>query len=115
MPPSTDEAVGAALAALADSTRRRLVECLVEADSGLSATVLAGGFPLSRQAVVKHLRVLHEAQIVDKTRRGKEVYYQVRLGALDESTQWLADLAACWDRRLSRVRAIAEASEASDR
>lgn len=115
MPSSTDEAVGAALAALADGTRRRLVECLVEADSGLSATVLAEGFPLSRQAVVKHLRVLHEARIVDKTRLGKEVYYQVRLGALDESTQWLADLAASWDRRLSRVKAVAEASEASDR
>lgn len=115
MLPSTDEAVGAALAAFADGTRRRIVECLVDADSGLSATVLAQRFPLSRQAVVKHLRVLHEAQIVDKARLGKEVYYQVRSGALDESARWLAELAASWDQRLSRVKAEAEAAKALDR
>lgn len=108
---NTDEAVGAAFAALADGTRRRLVEHLIAADSGLSGSVLAQRFALSRQAVVKHLHVLHEAHVVDKTRQGKEVHYQVRQDALRDPTRWLTDLAETWDRRLDRVKAVAEAAE----
>lgn len=114
MLPSTDEELGAALAAFADGTRRRIVEHLVDADLGLNATALAQRFPLSRQAVVKHLRVLHDAHIVEKSRIGKEVYYHVRPGALDDSGRWLADLEAAWDRRLSRVKAAAESATGLD-
>lgn len=106
---SSDDHVGQALYAFADATRRCLFEQLVVAESGLSATVLAQHFPLSRQAVVKHLRVLHEAHLVTKTRHGKEVRYQAQREALDDSAQWLADLATAWDQRLAQIKATAEA------
>jgi DNA-binding transcriptional ArsR family regulator len=104
--------IDAVLAALADPTRRQLLDVL--AQQGLaSATTLAGRLPVSRQAVVKHLRVLEGAGLVAGARSGREVLYRVRPQRLDASARWLADLAAAWDRRLTALKRAAEAPQAT--
>ena len=105
----TAAAEGAVLVALADPTRRQLLEALVEAGSA-SATTLADRLPISRQAVVKHLNVLDGAGLVIGRRAGREVLYQVRPQPLDASARWLAELAATWDRRLNAIKRAAEES-----
>lgn len=95
------------LAALADPTRRRLLDVLVDAGRA-SATTLATGLPVSRQAVVKHLQVLESAGIVERVRVAREVLYAVRPGALDDSARWLTALSAAWDRRLAAIKRAAE-------
>ncbi|WP_377272859.1 ArsR/SmtB family transcription factor [Peterkaempfera sp. SMS 1(5)a] len=104
------EAVDSVLAALADPTRRRLLD-LLAAQGEVTATTLAAGVPVSRQAVVKHLAVLEAAGLVSGTRVGREVRYAVRPAALDATAQWMASLAADWDRRLANIKRIAEAAE----
>jgi len=100
-------APGAVLVALADPTRRQLLEKLV--DVGLaSATTLAERLPVSRQAVVKHLNVLEGAGLVSGERTGREVLYQLRPRTLDESARWMAELASTWDRRLNAIKRAAE-------
>jgi DNA-binding transcriptional ArsR family regulator len=99
--------VGAVLAAMADPTRRQLLDVLVDAGRA-SATTLAGRLPVSRQAVVKHLRVLEDAGLVAGTRAGREVLYSARTEPLDASARWLADRAAAWDRRLTALKRAAE-------
>ncbi|MER5349213.1 metalloregulator ArsR/SmtB family transcription factor [Kitasatospora sp. NPDC002551] len=95
-------AVDGVLGALADPTRRRLLDLL--ADRGeATATTLAGRLPVSRQAVVKHLAVLDAAGLVAGHRTGREVRYAVRPAALDDTARWMAGLAADWDRRLART------------
>jgi DNA-binding transcriptional ArsR family regulator len=102
--------VDAVLAALAEPTRRRLLDHL--ADHGqASATILADGMPVSRQAVVKHLGVLDEAGLVQATKVGREVRYAVRPEALDRTAQWMTALATEWDRRLATIKRFAEAAE----
>ena len=64
------------LAALADPTRRQLLDVLGERGAA-TATALAGRLPVSRQAVVKHLGVLERAGLVVPRRAGREVYYEV--------------------------------------
>src|SRR5436309_11460631 len=59
-------------AALADPTRRRVLEVLVEA-GWASATALAGRLPVSRQAVVKHLHVRSEEHTSELQSREKLV------------------------------------------
>ena len=103
------EEVGVVLAALADPTRRRLLDVLVDAGRA-SATTLAGHLPVSRQAVVKHLQVLETAGLVEGVRAGREVLYSVRPNPLDASARWLADLSAAWDRRLNAFKRAAEAA-----
>ncbi|MGQ4486712.1 metalloregulator ArsR/SmtB family transcription factor [Streptomyces sp. 372A] len=104
------EAVDGVLAALADPTRRRLLD-LLAAQGEATATTLAGRLPVSRQAVVKHLAVLEAAGLVSGGRVGREVRYAVRPAALDATARWMASLAASWDRRLATIKRVAEAAE----
>lgn len=102
--------ISAVLVALADQTRRQLLDALV-AEGTASATTLATRLPVSRQAVLKHLNVLTEAGLVESGRVGREVRYQVQPARLDASARWLADLAATWDRRLNALKRLAESTE----
>jgi DNA-binding transcriptional ArsR family regulator len=103
----TDE-IGDVLSALADPTRRELLDVLADAGQA-SATVLAARLPVSRQAVVKHLQVLEAAGLVAGARAGREVRYAVRPEGLDAAARRLADLASTWDRRLLALKRAAEA------
>ena len=105
--PETAATVDAVLSALADPTRRRILDAIA-ARGKATATDLAADFPITRQAVVKHLAVLHEAGLVIGGRRGREVRYAVRPDRLDLTAQWMADLAADWDRRLAALKRVAE-------
>lgn len=98
------------LAALADPTRRELLDVL-STHGQATATTLAEDLPVSRQAVVKHLTVLDAAGLVVSTKVGREVRFSVRPDALDLTARWMVALAADWDRRLARIRALAEAAQ----
>jgi DNA-binding transcriptional ArsR family regulator len=102
--------VDSVLAALAEPTRRQLLD-LLSAHGQATATTLADGLPVSRQAVVKHLTVLAAAGLVDSVKIGREVRYAVRPEALDTTARWMTALAADWDRRLARIKRFAEAAE----
>ncbi|MGC0420984.1 ArsR/SmtB family transcription factor [Embleya sp. AB8] len=104
------EGVDSVLVALADPTRRQLLD-LLAAQGSATATTLAERLPVSRQAVVKHLAVLDAAGLVTGGRVGREVRYAVRPAALDATARWMAGLAAEWDRRLATIKRIAEAAE----
>lgn len=107
------DAVDSVLVALADPTRRQLLE-LLAAQGEATATTLAERLPVSRQAVVKHLTVLDAAGLVSGGRVGREVRYAVRPAALDTTARWMSGLAADWDRRLATIKRVAEAAEAAE-
>ena len=92
-------AVDAVFAALADPTRRQLLEIISE-EGPLSATELAVGQPITRQAVVKHLAALTGAGLVRSERRGREVLFTVEPGRLDPAARWLDRIGRLWDQRL---------------
>jgi DNA-binding transcriptional ArsR family regulator len=94
-------------AALADLTRRRILDVLA-ARGEATATTIAGDLPVSRQAVVKHLAILGRAGLVEGGRRGREVRYAVRPERLEATARWMAHLAAEWDARLAAIKRLAE-------
>jgi DNA-binding transcriptional ArsR family regulator len=96
--------------ALADPTRRRVLDLLAEHGHG-TATTLAAELPVSRPAVIKHLAVLDRAGLVSAQRHGREVRYVVQSAPLQETAAWMARLAAAWDERLDAIRALAEGAE----
>ncbi|WP_327434683.1 ArsR/SmtB family transcription factor [Streptomyces sp. NBC_01236] len=108
------EPAGDVLAALADPTRRHLLD-LLAAQGEATATNLAEELPVSRQAVVKHLAVLEAAGLVAGGRVGREVRYAVRPAALNATARWMAALADDWDRRLAAIKRAAEAAEDAPR
>jgi DNA-binding transcriptional ArsR family regulator len=94
-------------AALADPTRRRLVETLASRGSA-SATALAAELPISRQAVSKHLGALGGAGLVSSRRAGRETLYELRPEPLDEAAKWIAQIGAEWEDRLARLKRLVE-------
>jgi DNA-binding transcriptional ArsR family regulator len=97
-------------AAVADPTRRRLLDVLL-AHGEATATTLAGELPVTRQAVAKHLAVLDRAGLVEGRRQGREVRYAVRPERLDAATRSMAQVAAEWDDRLATIKRLAESAE----
>ena len=83
--PGADEP--AAFRAIADPTRRRLLEAL--RGGPLSVNRLAEAFPVSRPAISKHLRCLREAGLVSEERRGRRRIYRLQAGALAEVRGWI--------------------------
>ena len=89
--------------ALADPTRRHLVEALAQREA--SATELASELPVTRQAVAKHLGALRDAGLVDSRKSGRETLYQLNPAPLDQAVAWIASVGGEWDARLERLRA----------
>jgi DNA-binding transcriptional ArsR family regulator len=98
------------LGALADPTRRQVLEALA-AQPPASASALARELPISRQMVLKHLVVLQESGLVSSARAGREVLFQVRSAPLAETADWLSSLAELWDSRLAALKIRAEQQE----
>ena len=85
-------------AALADATRRHLLERL--AGSDLAVCELMTDLEISQAAVSQHLRVLREAGLVTARQNGRNVYYQLRPAGLTELRGWLDELERFWQQRL---------------
>lgn len=107
--------VGGALAALADPTRRGMVELLAERPRRVGELVAA--FPVSQPAISRHLRVLRqhgliEEQPLDGDRRGR--VYRLRAGSLDPLAGWLDEVRRFWAGHLEQFRAFVEAEHAGE-
>lgn len=98
-------------AALADPTRREVLEALIR-DGASTATELGRRLPVTRQAVGKHLGVLEAAGLVRSFRVGREARYEPVPAPLAAAADWLVVLAGAWDERLGRLAALAEDPEA---
>jgi DNA-binding transcriptional ArsR family regulator len=95
--------------ALADPTRRKIVELL--ADNERSAGELAGHFRVSRPAVSKHLRVLREAGVVRVREDAQKRIYRLEPTALGRAEGWLARHRRFWEQRLDALEAHIEREE----
>jgi DNA-binding transcriptional ArsR family regulator len=101
-------------AAIADPSRRRVLDLLVQRGEA-SASGLAGQVPFTRQAVSKHLVVLERAGLIDRRKQGREVLYRVHPDRLDQASRAMAEVAQEWDRRLDTIKRLAEAAHAQAR
>jgi DNA-binding transcriptional ArsR family regulator len=87
--------------ALADPTRRRIVEMLSEHDE--SSGELSSRFNISQPAVSRHLRVLRDFGIVQVRTEGQRRIYSLQVGPLIELDTWLAHYRRLWTLRLDAL------------
>jgi DNA-binding transcriptional ArsR family regulator len=90
-------------AALADPMRRSLLANLAEY-SPRTATQLAEEYPITRQGILKHLRVLEEAGLVAIHQEGREKCYFLTPKPLGELELWIKEISTKWDQRLLRLK-----------
>ncbi len=91
-------------AALADPTRRDLVARLAEGDATL--TELAVGYPVSVQAVAKHLRVLEDAGLVTRGRQAQRKPVHLEARVFDLMTTWIERYRQRAEERYRRLDAV---------
>jgi DNA-binding transcriptional ArsR family regulator len=93
--------VDTVLHALADGSRRTLLEIL--RDHPATAGELADALPIARPGVSRHLRVLHEAGLVDVRQDAQRRIYSLRPAPLAEVDAWLENYRALWRNRLDAL------------
>lgn len=92
----------AVFAALSDGTRRDILRSVVDRGP-CTATQLAQGRDITRQAVAKHLSVLTAAGLVRGDRDGREVRFVADTRPLHAAVGWIETTGAAWERRLARL------------
>jgi DNA-binding transcriptional ArsR family regulator len=88
-------------AALADPTRREIVETLGAGE--ITAGDLAQRFPMSHPAISHHLRILREAGLVHVRSRAQQRLYSLNPVGFNELGRWLAHMERFWRARMNVV------------
>src|SRR6059036_124277 len=91
-------------AAIADPTRRAILAVLAGGQRNVGS--VAGRFPISFNAVSKHLKVLERAGLVRRRVRGREHWLRLRPDPLREATRWLEHYREFWEARLDALEAL---------
>ena len=98
---STLDQLSATFAALADPTRRAILARLAEGEATVNQ--LAEPFPITVQAVSKHLKVLERAGLISRGRSAQLRPSRLQGAALKDAADWLAGYRGFWERRFDRL------------
>lgn len=99
-------------AALADPTRRAMVERLVQGPASVSE--LARPLPMSLPAVMLHLKVLEESGLVTSLKQGRVRTCRIEPQTLSQAEKWVSERRQMWERRLDRLGAFLEQTNPED-
>ena len=109
----TDDPLSRAFAALADPTRRAILERLAAGEAGV--VEIAEAFTLTQPAITKHLKVLERADLIGRTRNGQRRPARLHLKGLVPVDDWLRGAHAEWSDRLDRLETHLAAQAESTR
>jgi DNA-binding transcriptional ArsR family regulator len=93
--------VEAVLRALADESRRTVLEVLAGGEA--TAGELAARLPIARPGVSRHLRVLREAGLVDVRQQAQQRIYSLNPQPLADIDEWLGRYRALWQQRMDAL------------
>ncbi len=109
---SVTHSAEAAFSALADPTRRAVLDLLRQGRQ--PAGKIAQAFPLSRPAISKHLSLLRRAHLVEERREGRHRFYQLNPGPLKAVDAWLEQYRVFWRANLAGLKTFVEAEHARE-
>ena len=98
---SRNARLNAVFAALADPTRRAIIERLSRSEARV--TEVAEPFPMSLNAVSKHIRVLEASGVIERHRKGRDHILSINTRSLDEVDGWIARMRRYWEKRLDAM------------
>lgn len=110
--PPPESTLDAMFQALADPTRRRMVERLSRGSASVSE--LAQPFSMSLPAIVQHLKVLEQSGLVTTQKVGRVRTCTIDTGALSMAEKWINDRRLGWEKRLDRLGVFLDALPADD-
>ncbi|MEK4173306.1 MULTISPECIES: ArsR/SmtB family transcription factor [Lysinibacillus] len=92
--------------AIADPTRRNILQLLAASDRPISN--ISEHFAISRTAVVKHLKILEQAELISAEKKGREKIYTLHSERLQEIEDWLQYFHLFWDNKLVQLQRMVE-------
>ena len=101
---ATDEMLDQVYGAIADPTRREILEILAEGETNVGS--LAERFPISLNGVSKHVKVLERAGLVERTIQGREHRLRLNAEPLMEASSWLEHYRGFWGARLAALESF---------
>ena len=101
---SRNARLDALFAALADPTRRAIIERLSRSEARV--TDVAEPFPISLNAVSKHIRVLEASGVVERHRKGRDHILSINTRSLDEVDGWIERMHRYWEERLDAMERL---------
>jgi len=102
--------LGLVFGALSDPTRREILGALMN-EGSTSVPALTDEFPITRQAIAKHLTALTEAGLIERApAAGREIRYRLTPGALEPAATWISQADAAWASRLDRLKSGLESA-----
>jgi DNA-binding transcriptional ArsR family regulator len=107
-----NEQLDLAFAALADPTRRAILDRLARED-GLAVSEIARPFAVSLPAVIKHLDVLARARLIEREKSGRTVRCTLNAAAMETAMQWLTRYKRFWSDRLDQLAKFVEEDKCS--
>ena len=106
---TNSERLDLTFAALADPTRRAILERLAEGESTVGD--LARPFEISRPAISKHLRVLERAGLVRRARDGRLSRCGLDATPMRDAAEWVEDYRQFWESQLDALARFLEQDE----
>ena len=94
----------AVFAALADPTRRAIIERLSRSEARV--TEVAEPFDMSLNAVSKHIRVLEASGMIARHKKGRDHILSINTRSLDEIDGWIVRTRRYWDARLDAMESL---------
>ncbi|MED3572686.1 metalloregulator ArsR/SmtB family transcription factor [Cytobacillus praedii] len=94
--------------ALADPTRRKIVEMLADND-GSPVSDIHNQFQVSPQAISQHLKILREANLVQVEKKAQQRIYRINTEALVELEEWVLTMRQRWSSRLDALDSVLKA------
>jgi DNA-binding transcriptional ArsR family regulator len=94
----------AVFAALADPTRRAIIERLSRSEARV--TEVAEPFRMSLNAVSKHIRVLEASGVIERHRKGRDHILSINARSLDEVDGWIERTRHFWEERLDTMERL---------
>lgn len=90
--------------ALADPTRRAVLERLMAAEMNVSE--LTANFAVSQPAISQHLAVLRQAGLVTERREGRRAFYRADAAGLQPLVDWVDRYRRFWPDRIDRLKTL---------
>jgi len=99
--------------AIADPTRRAILMLL--ASQALTAGSIAANFDTARPTVSKHLQILSECELLQKSQNGREIFYQLNPSKMKEIADFIEPFRQMWEERFNKLETVMKAYQSNQK
>jgi len=99
--------------AIADPTRRAILMLL--ASQVLTAGSIAANFDTARPTVSKHLQILSECELLQKSQNGREIFYQLNPAKMKEIADFIEPFRQMWEERFNKLETVMKAYQSNQK